>query len=691
MAWKNYKISTKLTIAFVSLIMLITAIGAISVYNMYNIRINTQAFNSEYIPLSVASTKISNQSDRLSNLNQSAVLCYNGYQTDMAGKYFDSLMVYIKLAREVISSGASVNDEFISDTSLNSISNNFKEIGVKIEALRTNKQQLTDLKQKFEENADKLISLQRNYLDYEIRANANKNILINRINKIEVLSKLSNTVSQNFLKIINANVKDVETLTGIVSSFQETEDKLGQLENNSYRQDERNMTASIKNDVNSGKDIAEKTIADLKGLGNVISSNSLEINNLSAKNQTLTQLTINNSKSNTEKTVENIEFSALIVLGGLVIAIIFGLSISVAINRNISKSIKRGVEYAQKIASGDLEAEITVEQHDEIGKMVAALQEMTNKLREIINEILESSAFILDASIQINDDAHQVAQSANGQASAAQEVSASMEEMVSNIHQNTQNSIETEKITLQAAKSIREGSSTTLIAVESMKMIADKISIINDIAFQTNILALNAAVEAARAGEHGRGFAVVAAEVRKLAERSKVAAEEIDVLSKSGVKVSETAGQQLKEIVPDIEKTAKLIQEITSASREQNSGTDQINNAIQQLNHSTQQNAAISENLAANAGNLSLFAEKLKNSISFFKQKKQPTTKPVYKEQTNKPVNDNKKIIQSNTNNAKPLTILNERAKMQTRLNSSHTTKESKPLQQGKIKTVQYK
>ncbi|MFP4526037.1 MAG: methyl-accepting chemotaxis protein, partial [Bacteroidales bacterium] len=182
----------------------------------------------------------------------------------------------------------------------------------------------------------------------------------------------------------------------------------------------------------------------------------------------------------------------------------------------------------------------------------------------------------------------------------------------------TENAKQTEKISGKASDRISEGNQATQHSVEAMKEIAEKISIINDIAFQTNILALNAAVEAARAGEHGKGFAVVASEVRKLAERSAEAASEIDEKSKSGVGISEKAGQQLEEIVPEIEKTSKLVQEITAASNEMNSGADQVNNAIQQLNQVTQQNAASSEELATGAEELSSQAEQLKQVISYF-------------------------------------------------------------------------
>ncbi|HPN22229.1 MAG TPA: methyl-accepting chemotaxis protein, partial [Tenuifilaceae bacterium] len=212
-----------------------------------------------------------------------------------------------------------------------------------------------------------------------------------------------------------------------------------------------------------------------------------------------------------------------------------------------------------------------------------------------------------------------MSQGSNEQASSTEEVSSAMEQMVANIQQNTDNSQQAEKIALVGAESVKRGSGATFKSVESMKQIADKVKIIGDIAFQTNILALNAAVEAARAGEHGKGFAVVASEVRKLAERSRVAADEIDILTKNGVKEAEDAGRLLSDIVPEIEKTARLVQEIAAASLEQRSGAEQINNAIQQLNVVVQQNAAGSEELASSSEEMSSQAEQLSEAVAYFK------------------------------------------------------------------------
>jgi methyl-accepting chemotaxis protein len=223
--------------------------------------------------------------------------------------------------------------------------------------------------------------------------------------------------------------------------------------------------------------------------------------------------------------------------------------------------------------------------------------------------------------MQMSSASQQLSQGANEQASGAEEVSSSMEQMAANIQQNTDNAQEADKISQRVSDGVQKVGSAAQESLISIRNISDKIGIINDIAFQTNILALNAAVEAARAGEHGKGFAVVAAEVRKLAERSKIAADEIVSLSAKSVNVTESASKLMGNLIPEIEKTAKLVQEIAAASMEQSTGADQVNSAIQQLNQVTQQNAAASEEMATSSEELSSQAEQLKDIISFFRLK----------------------------------------------------------------------
>lgn len=317
-----------------------------------------------------------------------------------------------------------------------------------------------------------------------------------------------------------------------------------------------------------------------------------------------------------QRTIRQLFF--IIIFGVIGAIILFLLSFMQILNPLIRK-IQMSAEFAQKISEGDLNISLDIHQRDEIGDMAIALSRMQKKLKEIISEIISSTDHISSASKQLDSSSQLVSQGATEQASSIEEVSATIEEFHANLSKNSENSKQTEDIAVKASTGIKSSNDSTENSIKSMGQIAAKISIINDIAFQTNILALNAAVEAARAGEYGKGFAVVASEVRKLAERSRVASEEIELLTTTGVDVSQRAGQQLSEIIPEIEKTASLVQEISSSNIEMSSGSRQVNNAIIQLNQISQQNAATSEELASSARSLSDQAEVLRKCVNYFK------------------------------------------------------------------------
>ena len=272
---------------------------------------------------------------------------------------------------------------------------------------------------------------------------------------------------------------------------------------------------------------------------------------------------------------------------------------------------------AKQVAAGDLT--IVMNKRSEKDELIQSLSDMIKSTAGVITEFQIAANNISGSSQQMSSTSQQMSEGASQQASSAEEVSSSMEEMAANIQQNTENAQQTEKIAIAAADGISRINDASDQNLRYMQEIADKVSIIGEIARQTNILALNAAVEAARAGEHGKGFAVVAAEVRKLAERSQVSAVEIDTLTRNSVRATEESGKLLAAIAPEISKTAKLVQEIAAASIEQNSGADQVNNAIQQLNHVTQQNAAASEEMATSSEELAGQAQQLLEMISFFK------------------------------------------------------------------------
>lgn len=307
--------------------------------------------------------------------------------------------------------------------------------------------------------------------------------------------------------------------------------------------------------------------------------------------------------------------TTVILCIGLALAV--GLGILIA--NIISRPVKEGVDVANKLADGDLTVNIEVSSKDETGQLLSAMKNMVEKLKEIVGDVKIAADNVASGSQQLSSGSEEMSQGASEQAAAAEEASSSMEEMSSNIRQNADNAIQTEKIAVKSSADAKEGGKAVEETVHAMKEIADKISIIEEIARQTNLLALNAAIEAARAGEHGKGFAVVASEVRKLAERSQKAAAEITELSTSSVEVAEKAGELLTKMVPDIQKTAELVQEISAASKEQDTGAEQINKAIQQLDQVIQQNASASEEMASTAEELASQAEQLQSTITFFK------------------------------------------------------------------------
>jgi methyl-accepting chemotaxis protein len=322
------------------------------------------------------------------------------------------------------------------------------------------------------------------------------------------------------------------------------------------------------------------------------------------------------AKTDADSLYDEAKMSMIILL---FVAVVISVLISIWIISSITRSINSAKAAIKSVAEGDLTISIENTSRDEIGELLDYLKSMVDKLKEVLTFVATASDHIATASNQMSATSQQMSSGSQEQAASAEEISSSMEQMVSNIQQNTDNAQQTEKIALKAAEDIQEGSKSVNLTVDSMKKIAEKISIIGEIARQTNLLALNAAVEAARAGDHGKGFAVVAAEVRKLAERSQFAAAEINELSSSSVAIADKSGKLLEQIVPNIQSTAKLVQEISAASVEQNAGAEQVNNAIQQFNQIIQQNAAASEEMATGSEELSSQADHLRETIAFFR------------------------------------------------------------------------
>jgi len=311
--------------------------------------------------------------------------------------------------------------------------------------------------------------------------------------------------------------------------------------------------------------------------------------------------------------------SRTILVGAVGAIMLLSLCAAVWVCITISRGLTKASSAVRKVAEGDLRETAPITTRDEIGDLLGYVNDMVERLRGVVGDALAAAGNVSSGSQELSSSSEQLSQGATEQASSAEEASASMEEMAANIKQNADNAAQTEKIARQSSKDAEASGEAVGRAVVAMRTIAQKISIVQEIARQTDLLALNAAVEAARAGEHGKGFAVVASEVRKLAERSQAAAAEISSLSGETVQVATEAGEMLNRLVPDIRKTAELVSEISAACREQDIGASQINEAIQQLDKVTQQNSGASEEVSATSEELAAQAEELQASIAFFK------------------------------------------------------------------------
>lgn len=621
MNFKNLKIGTKLGVGFGLLILISIILGGMAVLNMTNISKESRKLSDEYVP----EVRIANEMERNSLLTM-----YN-----MRGYGLTGEERFLSTGRDFLSQ---VKGSLRDAKDLSNRSTSLKALEAAIdetEAAVRNYEGLVDETKAINDKISVALNNMddgaaqymkgcnvylQNQMDAASREASSGSVDRERLRKVELINRIIDT--GNSIRVNNFKAqsqREPEVFRQALKSFDDIDTYLAEIRTLTRLEIDIQQLNAVKQGADAYHEAMDNYLAAWMQRQELANSRDEAGKVVLDNAQGVATAGIDQTQEIASNAIDLLTASNSIMIGGLIFALILGLAFAYIITRAITVPIAQGVSFAGQIADGDLTATIDVDQKDEIGDLANALKRMVSKLRSIVGDVMTGADNISSASFQMSSTSQQMSQGANEQASSAEEVSSSMEEMAANIQQNTDNAQQTEKIALKAADDVLDGSNAVNQTVESMKSIAEKITIIGEIARQTNILALNAAVEAARAGEHGKGFAVVAAEVRKLAERSQAAAAEIDQVSKSSVDVAEKSGKLLAEIVPDIQKTAKLVQEISAASIEQNSGADQVNSAIQQLNQVTQQNAAASEEMATGSEELASQAEQLMATITFFK------------------------------------------------------------------------
>jgi methyl-accepting chemotaxis protein len=423
--------------------------------------------------------------------------------------------------------------------------------------------------------------------------------------ELQKLQRINKQITScyGYLRLHITDRGGAETLVQAKSAYQQ------------YRDVEKNYISTLSSIPVNTKDTAQRVNKANDYYKTVVmpAERSMDqANLLLLKNQSNNLLAINERGKKDVALVTEWNIVIFLVTSMLSVLIAWGMT------RSITRPLNEAIGVAERVADGDLSMQVVSRTRDETGRLMAAMATMVERLTQTIGEVRSAADNLSSASEQVSATSQSLSQSASEQAASVEETSATLEEAAASIKQSAENARVTADIATGAAKEARMGGEAVTATVQAMKNIADKIGIIDDIAYQTNMLALNAAIEGARAGEHGKGFAVVAAEVRKLAERSQVAAQEIGALASSSMQVAEQAGSALTALVPAIGKTADLVQEINAASNEQAAGIDQINLAVGQLNQVTQQNASASEELAATAEEMSGQAEQLQQLMATF-------------------------------------------------------------------------
>jgi methyl-accepting chemotaxis protein len=621
---KNIKLGLKIGLGFGLLIAIACVLGGMAVVNMRGVEHDATRLAVEYVP----ELSIANDVERHAQL---AMYAWRGYAYSGADHFKTEGLKELDLVKKYIADAAAHAEKY---TALVKLKENAAVAKAKLEdyvkqatatdaGITTGEKLLASMgtaAEVFQKNCDDFLASQNEALQKEIADGATPDKLKERAQKITWINDvigINNGIRINVWKA--QTLRDTALMDTAVATIAKIDEPLSKLRASTRQEANVKQLGAVRESADTYKKALEEFKVNFVGLAETAKKREEAGREVRLAAQGTAAAALEQTQEISNTAVHNLGQASTIMIIGLAVALVIGVIVAIFLTRGITKPVIMGVEFARAMAQGDFTKKLEIDQKDEIGNLASALNEMVDRLREVVAEVQSASENVASGSEELASSAQSMSQGATEQAANVEEISSSMEEMTSNIRQNADNAQQTQQIALKAATDAEEGGSAVMQAVTAMKNIAEKISIIEEIARQTNLLALNAAIEAARAGEHGKGFAVVAAEVRKLAERSGAAAAEISELSSSSVRVAEQAGGMLTKMVPDIKRTADLVQEIAAASQEQNSGAEQINKAIQQLDQVVQQNASASEEMASTSEELSSQAEQLQATIAFFR------------------------------------------------------------------------